>query len=156
MEGASRPPNLAVIPSEAEGFRPECDNLAIAIALRSCLSSETNSRKRATTEEMDTLTVILRDGPVVDSDELRRLRVILDYDAEGNVVSPEVLDAQRVSRNRERSQCCGAPKESLEIQAGLTALARSDPSVAGRFACPSDDSYGLRMPSWASSLDSRV
>ena len=43
-------------------------------------------------EEMDTLTVILRDAPVADSDELRP-GVILDYDAEGNVVSLEVLDA---------------------------------------------------------------
>jgi len=43
-------------------------------------------------EEMDTLTVILRNAPVADSDEPRP-GVILDYDAEGNVVSLEVLDA---------------------------------------------------------------
>ena len=43
-------------------------------------------------EAMDTLTVILRDAPVANSDEPRP-GVILDYDAEGNVVSLEVLDA---------------------------------------------------------------
>ena len=40
----------------------------------------------------DTLSIILRDAPVTESDE-EKPGVILDYDAEGNVVSIEILDA---------------------------------------------------------------
>jgi len=42
----------------------------------------------------DTLTIILNDTPVVESDE-DKPGVILDYDAGGNIVSMEVLDASR-------------------------------------------------------------
>ena len=40
----------------------------------------------------DTLTIILNDTSVVESDE-DKPGVILDYDADGNIVSMEVLDA---------------------------------------------------------------
>ena len=42
----------------------------------------------------DTLTIILSEAPVADSDE-DKAGIILDYDSSGNVVSLEILDASR-------------------------------------------------------------
>ena len=42
----------------------------------------------------DTLSIILNDLPIVESDE-EKPGVILDYEAGGNVVSLEILDASR-------------------------------------------------------------
>lgn len=42
----------------------------------------------------DTLTMILRDAPVTESDESKP-GVILDYDGEGHLVAIEILDASK-------------------------------------------------------------
>ncbi len=49
-------------------------------------------------KETDTLSIILRDGPVAESDEPRP-GLILDYDKAGHLVSIELLDAsEQVTR----------------------------------------------------------
>ncbi len=44
--------------------------------------------------ETDTFTVIFTDAPVTESDEDKE-GVVLDYDAAGNLVSIEILDASK-------------------------------------------------------------
>jgi uncharacterized protein YuzE len=48
--------------------------------------------------EVDVLRIIFRSGPIEESDE-DKPGVILDYDAEGNIVSLEVLNASRRVEN---------------------------------------------------------
>lgn len=42
----------------------------------------------------DTLTIIFRETPVAESDE-DKAGIILDYDADGKIVSMEILDASK-------------------------------------------------------------
>ena len=53
--------------------------------------------------EMDALVISLRDASIAESDEIRP-SVIADFDAEGEVVRFEVLDASRVVQNAREMQ----------------------------------------------------
>lgn len=50
--------------------------------------------------ETDTLTIILKDKPIAESDEIKE-GIIVDYDYEGRIVSIEILEAsEQVSEPR--------------------------------------------------------
>lgn len=51
----------------------------------------------------DTLTIVLTTTPIVESDE-EKAGVILDYDADGNLVGVEILDASKRVENVESVQ----------------------------------------------------
>ncbi|MCS6845517.1 MAG: DUF2283 domain-containing protein [Caldilineales bacterium] len=58
--------------------------------------------------ETDTLTIVLVETPVAESDE-DKPGVILDYDAYGNLVSLEILDASRRIPSPSRIEYLVAP-----------------------------------------------
>lgn len=63
--------------------------------------------------ETDTLTIVFRDAPVEENDELRE-GIIVDYDKEGHACAIEILDA---------SQAVGDPLNlSYELKARLPRL----------------------------------
>jgi len=67
----------------------------------------------------DTLTIILKDAEVVESDEEKE-GIIIDYDVKGDVISLEILDAKtRVTQ----------PKQMVYELAGQTGIAPEEVSV---------------------------
>ena len=64
--------------------------------------------------ETDTLTIIFTEVPVAESDE-DKPGVILDYDASGNLVSLEVLDASRRVTSPSRIEYQVAPLQPQEV-----------------------------------------
>jgi uncharacterized protein YuzE len=57
-------------------------------------------------EDTGTLTLILKDAPVAESDE-EKPGVILDFDAAGDVVGLEILDASRRVTDPRRVELSG-------------------------------------------------
>jgi uncharacterized protein YuzE len=71
--------------------------------------------------ETDTLTIVLREGKVAESDELRE-GLILDYDKSGRVVSLELLDAsERISQPE-------SVEFALATPSGLSSVVREKPA----------------------------
>ena len=61
--------------------------------------------------ESDTLSIILRDGKVAESDEARE-GLILDYDKAGQLISMELLDASEQIKQPQSVEFTLADKES--------------------------------------------
>lgn len=62
--------------------------------------------------QTDTLTVIFGENPVAESDE-DKPGIILDYDAAGNLVSLEILDASHRVKIPNRIEYQVAPKPAV-------------------------------------------
>lgn len=62
--------------------------------------------KVAYDEDTDTLTIVLKDAPVAESDE-DKPGVILDYDAAGDMVGLEILDASTRVTDPRRVELAG-------------------------------------------------
>lgn len=69
--------------------------------------------------EMDVLSLVLSDGPVAESDE-DKPGVILDYDASGNVVGFEILEASKRVTNPMVVEYAVSPRDSLRRPARAT------------------------------------
>lgn len=72
--------------------------------------------------EMDVLRILLRSGPIEESDESKP-GVILDYDKAGNVVGMEILDASRRTDSPQTMEYAIAMPESHGI---ATTVVRED------------------------------